>query len=318
MTARGPSPDAGERASALFIDVLEPGPYASIQDLGRPGLGELGVSPSGACDRGSLRLANRLLGNSEGAAAIEATMGGLEVRAGSAVLVAVTGAPAPVTVDGQPVPHSAPVVLPQRSLLRLGSPDRGLRTYVAVRGGLVVDPVLGSCSTDVLSGLGPRPLSAGQRLPLGRPARGWHPIDVASVEVADADPLWLRIRLGPRADWFTAAALGALRGGTYEVTSSSNRVGLRLTGPRLEQRAADDVERELPSEGVVAGALQVPPDASPVLLLADHPVTGGYPVIAVVLDADLDLAGQARPGQRVRFRVANPPGWHGGLTNMAT
>lgn len=301
MTAVGAEADGPPRAVA-FLAVVEPGPYASIQDLGRPGLGALGVGASGACDRASLRLANRLLGNPEGAAAVEATAGGLVLQAYGDVLVAVTGAPAPITVDDRPAAASAPVAMRAGAVLRLGAPRRGLRTYVAVRGGVAVDATLGSRATDVLAGLGPAPLAAGQRLPVGRAARGWEPIDIAPVEIGDGDPLWLRVRLGPRDDRFTAAALAALRSGTYEVTSASNRVGLRLAGPRLQ---VDDTE-ELPSEGMVPGALQVPPSALPTLLLADHPVTGGYPVIAVVVDADLDAAGQAPPGQRLRFRVVGP------------
>lgn len=293
------APDSDASLAGGYLDVLEPGPYASIQDLGRPGLGSLGVGASGACDRGSLRLANRLLGNPEGAAAIEATAGGLVLRAGTAVVIAVSGAPCPLTVDGQAAPASAPVALQAGARLTLGAPDRGLRTYVAVRGGIAVSPTLGSRATDVLAGLGPPALAAGQRLPIGQPPGDWNPVDIAPAEIDASDPLWLRIRLGPRDDRFSAAAIMALGTGPYEVTSASNRIGLRLAGPRLEAR--DDAE--LPSEGLVPGSLQVPPSALPTLLLADHPVTGGYPVIAVVVDADLDAAGQARPGQRLRFRV---------------
>jgi len=299
MIRREPGAVHGAARPLAFLDVLQPGPYASVQDLGRPGLGALGVGMSGACDRSSLRLANRLLGNPEGAAAVEVTAGGLVLRTGGDVLVAVTGAPAPVFVDERPAPASAPVALPAGAVLRLGLPGRGLRTYVAVRGGLTVGATLGSRSTDVLAGLGPAALQAGQRLPVGRPAGAWNPVDIAPVELDGSDPRWLRIRVGPREDRFTAAALVTLRSASYEVTSASNRVGLRLAGPRLEF----DTNEELPSEGMVPGALQVPPSGLPTLLLPDHPVTGGYPVIAVVVDDDLDAAGQTRPGQRLRFRV---------------
>ena len=181
-------------------------------------------------------------------------------------------------------------------------PSRGLRTYVAVRGGLAVEQTLGSRSTDTLAGLGPPPLAAGHRLPVGPAERGWHPVDVAPVDIATGDPLPVRIRLGPRDDRFPPTAIAALGSATYEVTSSSNRVGLRLAGPRLD--VSDDAD--LPSEGMVPGALQVPPSGLPILLLADHPVTGGYPVIAVVVDADLDAVGQASPGQRLRFQAQSP------------
>ncbi len=288
---------------ARFLDVLEPGPYASIQDLGRPGLGSIGVSASGACDRSSLRLANRLVGNREGAPVIETTAGGLALRAVGEVLVAVTGAPTPLMIDGRSEPQFAPIAVRAGAVLRLGAPTQGLRTYVAVRGGLAVAHTLGSCATDVLSGLGPPPLAAGQQLPVGKAALAWTPVDVAPVpNFGDTDRREVRVRLGPRHDRFTAEALERLATGTYEVSSASNRVGLRLTGARLEVRD----QSELPSEGMVPGALQVPPSALPTLLLADHPVTGGYPVLAVVIDADLDAVGQARPGQRLRFRVVGP------------
>jgi biotin-dependent carboxylase-like uncharacterized protein len=283
-----------------FLEVVEPGPYASIQDLGRPGLGSIGVSASGACDRSSLRLANRLVGNREGAAAIEATAGGLALRADRDLVVAVTGAPTPITINDRPQPQLAPIAMSAGAVLRLGTPRGGVRTYVAVRGGLAVASTLGSCATDVLSGLGPPPLEAGQRLPVGDPIDTWTPVDVApTAEVAATGTLALRICLGPRHDRFSGQALERLAEGPYEVTTASNRVGLRLAGAALELRD----KSELPSEGLVPGALQVPPSGLPTLLLADHPVTGGYPVIAVVIDADLDSAGQAPPGQRLRFKV---------------
>ncbi|WP_019544226.1 biotin-dependent carboxyltransferase family protein [Streptomyces sulphureus] len=282
------------------LEVVSTGPLATLQDLGRPGLAHIGVGASGAADRGALRLANRLVANPESAAAIEATLGGLAVRAVREVVVAVTGAPCPVTVDGvAAAPHSV-VRVPAGAELRLGVPQSGLRSYLAVRGGLTVDPVLGSRATDVLAGLGPDPLTAGTHLPVGPPPERFPCIDLAPVEAPVSGELTLRVVPGPRAEWFTQAALDALLSSAYEVTSESNRVGMRLDGPLLERVRAE----ELPSEGMVAGALQVPPSGQPTLFLADHPVTGGYPVIAVVASRDVDRAAQARPGQRVRFTVS--------------
>jgi biotin-dependent carboxylase-like uncharacterized protein len=166
-----------------------------------------------------------------------------------------------------------------------------------VRGGVDVPAVLGSRSTDTLSGLGPPPLAAGNRLPLGRLAGEEPVVDVAAVRPPSADPV-LRVLPGPRRDWLSPSAWTALTTRLWTVTADSNRVGLRLSGPRLE-RARDD---ELPSEGLVPGAVQVPPDGAPVLFLADHPVTGGYPVLAVVRTADLPAVAQLRPGDRLRFR----------------
>jgi biotin-dependent carboxylase-like uncharacterized protein len=257
----------------------------------------VGVPASGAADEAAHRLANRLVGNQVEAATVEATAGGLQLRAESAVLVAVTGAPAPLDVGGRPAPLNAPLSLRPGEVLALGVPAAGLRSYVAVRGGVDVVPVLGSRSTDTLSGLGPAPLRAGDRLPVGRLAGEEPVVDVAPVGSPPTRPV-LRVLAGPRRDWLAASAWTALASEEWTVSADSDRVGLRLTGPRLD-RARDD---ELPSEGLVPGAMQVPPDGAPVLFLADHPVTGGYPVIAVVVTADLPLAAQLRPGDRLRFR----------------
>jgi len=280
------------------LTVLSPGPLATVQDGGRTGWASIGVTRSGAADRASAELAGRLVGNDPAAAVVEVTAGGLRVRAGRTVLVAVTGAPAPVTVDGRPAPFAAPLTLRPGQELALGVPPVGLRSYLAVRGGVDVPPVLGSRSTDTLSGLGPAPLRAGDELPVGGLAGAEPFVDVAPVRAPSTEPV-LRVLPGPRRDWLAPAAWTALTTGSWEASADSDRVGLRLVGPRLE-RARDD---ELPSEGLVPGAVQVPPDGAPVLFLADHPVTGGYPVLAVVATADLPAAAQLRPGDRVRFRA---------------
>jgi biotin-dependent carboxylase-like uncharacterized protein len=279
------------------LTVLAPGPFATIQDGGRVGWASIGVPRSGAADRSSADLANRLVGNLPEAAVVEVTAGGLRLRAERTILVAVTGAPLPVSVGGREVPFNGPVTVPAGGVLALGLPTAGLRTYVAVRGGIDAPPVLGSRSTDTLSGLGPAPLAAGDRLAVGRLAGEEPVVDVAAVRPPSADPV-LRVLPGPRRDWLVPEAWTALTTQAWTVTADSNRVGLRLSGPRLE-RARDD---ELPSEGLVPGAIQVPPDGAPVLFLADHPVTGGYPVLAVVVTPDLATVGQLRPGDVIRFR----------------
>lgn len=281
------------------LDVLATGPFATVQDLGRFGRAGLGVGVSGAADRGALRLGNRLAGNDEGAAGIEVTLGGLEVRAVGAGYAAVTGAYGPVTVNGRPAAVNALLRLEDGDRLRIGPPEAGLRTYLAVRGGVDVPPVLGSRATDTMAGIGPGPLRTGTRLPVGTPAGVLPSVDHAPVRTPTLGPLTLEVVPGPRDDWFAPHALAALTSRPYEVTSDSDRIGMRLTGPPLERARTG----ELPSEGMVRGALQVPPSRMPTLLLADHPVTGGYPVIAVVVAADVDRAAQARPGQRIRFRL---------------
>jgi biotin-dependent carboxylase-like uncharacterized protein len=279
------------------IEILRPGPLATVQDLGRPGLAALGVGTSGAADRRSLRLANRLVGNPEGAAAVEITFGGFSARFDRPALVAVTGAPGPLRVGGRAAGMQAPLRVPAGAELHLGPPTSGLRSYLAVRGGVAVPPVLHARATDTLSGLGPPPLRPGTVLPVGTDALAYPTVDLAPQPAYPDEPL-LRVVPGPRDDWFAGDALAALCAEPYQVTSDSDRVGLRLAGTALRRRDT----RELPPEAMVDGALQVPPSGQPILFLADHPVTGGYPVVGVVVADDLHLAAQARPGQRIRFR----------------
>jgi biotin-dependent carboxylase-like uncharacterized protein len=282
------------------LRVLESGPLATVQDRGRPGWASIGVTASGAADRSASDLANRLVGNDPAAAVVEVTAGGLRVRAERTVLVAVTGAPVPVVAGGRAAPFNGPLTLPAGVELVLGRPALGLRSYLAVRGGVDLPPVLGSRSTDTLSGLGPAPLRPGDRLPIGTLAGDEPVVDVAAVRPPSTRPV-LRVLPGPRRDWLDPAAWSALTGAEWTVTPDSDRVGLRLAGPLLRRARGG----ELPSEGLVPGAVQVPPDGAPVLFLADHPVTGGYPVLAVVSAADLSAAAQLRPGDAVRFRPAH-------------
>ncbi|QLY31042.1 biotin-dependent carboxyltransferase family protein [Nocardia huaxiensis] len=281
-----------------MIRVEQVGPLATIQDLGRPGWFTSGVGVSGAADRSSLRLANRLVGNSEDAAAIEVLLGGLELLAESHLTLAVTGASAPATVDGRPVGAASVLELEEGQRLRLGYAMSGLRAYVAVRGGIDIAPVLGSRSRDTLSGIGPPPLCSGDVLPIGPPPRAYSPIDVAPVAPPLDGLLTARVVLGPRDDWFTDAAM--LFDGDWTVSQDTDRIGARLdrrNGPPLRR----SIQGELPTEGMALGSIQVPPSGQPVVFLADHPITGGYPVIGVVVDADVDAVAQARPGQTVRF-----------------
>jgi KipI family sensor histidine kinase inhibitor len=364
------------------VEVIRAGVLTTIQDLGRPGYGHLGVPRSGAADPASLRLANQLVGNEPGAAGLEFTAGRAELRFRAPVVIAVAGSaarPGVLTVragDGEPVPAppDRALVLPAGAVLRL-DPAAGPRGYLAIAGGIDAPAVLGSRSADLLSGLGPRPLRAGDRLPLGPPgpasgetlgAVPWPPPDgrpsssttasapgttgpapgnagpapgnadsasgttgsasgnvggqsagaasagggiagatplVAAATLAGSParraPVALPVVLGPRDDWFSPAARRVLMDSIYQVTPASNRVGLRLSGPRLDRARAG----ELPSEGLVTGAIQVPPDGQPILMLADHPVTGGYPVIAVATAEAISAAAHLRPGDLIRFTV---------------
>ncbi|MFC9398381.1 biotin-dependent carboxyltransferase family protein [Streptomyces sp. NPDC057027] len=278
------------------LAVVRAGALTTVQDLGRTGYAHLGVPRSGALDPAAVRLVNRLVGNLEDSAVLETTVSGCALRPRCAVTVAVGGAPCPVRVDGRPAAWGTTVRVGAGSVLEVGAAVRGLRSYVAVGGGIAVAPVLGSRSTDLLSGLGPAPLAEDTVLPLGPDTGAGVAVD-APPWPGPPDELVLRVRLGPRDDWFTADALRALSTRAYRVSPASNRIGLRLGGPPLERAVAG----ELPSEGMVLGAVQVPPDGRPVVFLADHPTTGGYPVVAVVREADLGAAAQAVPGTPVRF-----------------
>ncbi|MDO3683767.1 biotin-dependent carboxyltransferase family protein [Micromonospora sp. C28ISP2-4] len=303
-----------------MIEVLRAGALTTVQDQGRPGWAHLGVPRSGALDPAALRLANRLVGNDKHAAGLEITMTGCALRFTRAVAVALTGAPADVLVEWSPpvhpptraaTPHTvgpaAPrdatrrpgdvgraLSLPAGAVLRVGPARAGVRTWLAVSGGITVEPVLGSRSTDTLSGLGPPPLRDGDRLPLGTPDGPPPPVDVAVTRPVP-DALRLSVRPGPRQDWFTPEALDLLCRDAYTVSPDSNRVGARLAGAALPRAVAG----ELPSEGLVLGAVQVPPSGQPLVFLADHPTTGGYPVIGVV--DDVTALAQARPGTTVTF-----------------
>jgi biotin-dependent carboxylase-like uncharacterized protein len=274
------------------------GPLTTVQDLGRPGYGHLGVPPGGALDPDALRLANRLVGNPETAAGLETTFGGLDIVLAEPGCLAVTGAPAPLTAGGRPAPLYAAIPVPAGGRVALGVPSAGVRSYVAIAGGIAVAPVLGSRATDVLAGLGPPALAPGDVLPVGDP--------VGEPSTVDSAPAWppgngtLRLHPGPRDDWFTGGALRLLTSQPYRVTTQSNRIGVRLAGPALARFRTD----ELPSEGLVTGAVQVPPSGQPVVFLADHPTTGGYPVIGVVDPRDLAAVAQTRPGAELIFRLS--------------
>ncbi|WP_269856370.1 biotin-dependent carboxyltransferase family protein [Streptomyces sp. RPT161] len=282
--------------TARYLEVVRAGALTTVQDLGRSGHAHLGVARAGALDEPAHRLANRLVGNPEHAATLETTVNGCAVRAGCPLLAAVTGAPCPVRVDGRPAAWGAPVYVPSGAVLELGRVTAGLRAYLALAGGVRSTPVLGSRSTDLLSGLGPGPLRDGERLPVGEPYGTPAAVDAAPCP---GPPTELVVPLipGPRADWFSPNALRILAAGGYTVSPASNRIGLRTEGPALP-RARDG---ELPSEGMVLGAVQVPPDGRPVIFLADHPTTGGYPVIGVASQDSLAPAAQAAPGTPVRF-----------------
>ncbi|MGB3762956.1 MAG: biotin-dependent carboxyltransferase family protein [Ornithinimicrobium sp.] len=283
------------------LEIIEPGPQALVQDAGRSGWAAIGVGRCGAADRSAYELGARLVAHEAGTASLEVTLGGLVARVHGSMTVALTGADAGATVDGNPVAHACLLDLRDGQELRLGMPSAGLRTYLTARGGWDVPAVLGSRSTDTLSGVGPAPVKAGDLLRLGH-YRGSYPnVDAAPVPLPRDELMELSILPGPRLDWFASSE--PLTDQEWIVSDRSNRIGIRLQGDAVA-RSEGKKDVELPSEGMVRGALQVPPDGQPVLFGNDHPVTGGYPVIAVVPSADMDRAAQLRPGQPVRLRWA--------------
>ncbi|MBV2181956.1 MAG: urea amidolyase family protein [Castellaniella sp.] len=317
ISAAAGSPGAvpGAFAAAVpHLEVLGAGLQTVFQDLGRPGLTGMGVSCSGALDRGALRRVNRLVGNRSDATVLENALGGLRLACHGRAVVAVTGAQVPValtTASGVRLPAAGgrALTMEDGQVLRIGQPRAGVRCYVAVRGGWAVPPVLGSCATDVLAGIGPDPVRTGDRLVVGREAVAGDPIWQSKVDPESAHPhprpgdvVTLDVVPGPRDDWFEPEALARLQSQEWLVTPQSNRVGMRLSGHEPLPRRR---KRELPSEGTVTGAIQVPANGQPVLFLADHPLTGGYPVIAVVHSRELDRLGQVPVGARLRFRFVN-------------
>ena len=280
------------------LEILATGPLTLVQDLGRAGFAAIGVGRSGAADREAFRLGARLLAQPYTAAALEVTFGGLSIRAHGDLQMALTGAPAPAAIDGRTVGYFGPFALGNSQVLTLGTPQVGLRSYLSVRGGIAVPPVLESRATDTLSGLGPPPVQTGDMLPVGPPPAAFPAVDVAPAPALSDDTLVLHALRGPRDDWL--ADMDALVSTEWTVSSHSDRVGIRLTGEPLQYHAKR-IDQELPSEGVVPGAIQVPSGGQPVVFLADHPVTGGYPVVAVLLDDDIDRAAQAVPGQQLRI-----------------
>lgn len=316
FTDAGPLPACGLPAPATpartdattgtYLEITSPGLQSVLQDMGRPGQTGQGVSRSGALDLGALRSANRAVGNPSDMACVESVLGGLSFICHGNAVIAITGAHTPVTITNVSglqwqASNYQPIELEAGDRVSLGSPKAGLRSYLAIRGGFDVTPVLGSLSTDTLAQLGPESLAVGDRLGFCEPVTG------TSVSLSEAPAfelpttaniVTLDVVMGPRTDWFTQDAIQRLSSQLWRVTSQSNRVGIRLAGDTPLERSH---HQELPSEGTSVGAIQVPASGQPVLFLADHPLTGGYPVIASVASHHLDLAGQIPVNAQIRF-----------------
>ena len=285
----------------MTLVVLRPGPLSTIQDLGRPRCGSIGVPRGGSMDEPALRLANRLVGNPDAAAAIEMTLAGPEVRFENDSVIALAGARFEATIEGRPVRRGESLTVGAGQELTIGRTLEGARAVLAVLGGIDVPVILGSRSTCLgggFGGLDGRALRAGDRLSVGRRngkilrrrlrSEAWP---------AYSSECTLRVVAGPQFDRFSDRGGQVFFSATYTISPRSDRTGLRLDGPAVEHAGSADL---LP-EGMLPGGIQVPADGRPIILGADCPVTGGYAKIAAVISADLWRVAQAKPGDRVRF-----------------
>jgi antagonist of KipI len=291
----------------MSLQILQSGMHSAVQDAGRTGWRASGISPGGACDPFAARIANYLVGNEAGAAVVEIALGGLRVSVETVRVVAWTGADFTVRLQGQRLPAGRAALLLPGEELAFGYARRGCRAWLAVAGGVSVSPILGSRSYDSRAGLS-RPLRSGDLLPLGTSSTLGERLAVRleesriaawGAQIRWASPVErgpeLRVVRGSEWDHFDAAVFCAQ---PFSVTAASDRMGVRLQGPKLSAAAIP----ELLSEGVAPGTIQVPPGGNPILLLADAQTVGGYPKLAHVVTADLPIAAQLRPEDAVRFR----------------
>lgn len=284
------------------VEVLRPGAFSTIQDLGRFGLAHLGISPAGAADALSLRIANRLVGNEENAAGIEMTLTGVTLRFRSACIIALTGADLATAA----LPPFQPVRMRAGSVLECGPLRGGARSYLALAGAVLVPHLLGSAATLAAAACGGykgRPLRRGDILETGSPAGAVRLVDPARLRALVPRRASIRVTKGPHHHRFGAHALARFCATAYRVSTQSNRMGLRLEGEAVRPSLTD----ELLTEGMSLGAIQIPPSGQPIVLFVDQQTTGGYPVLANIIAADLHCIGQLLPGDGVRFQLVSIP-----------
>lgn len=283
------------------ILVQAPGLFTTVQDLGREGFGPIGVSPSGAADPVSLRIGNRLAGNPEGVAALEMTLVGGAFTFERATVIAVTGADFGPCLNGVTLPMWTSVQIQEGQTITFGPSRSGARAYLCIQGGIAVEPFLGSASTHVLSGLGGfegRALRKGDRLELGAASCRFQKRSVSPKALEALQPQKIiRVTDGPQSDWFGDSAWKIFTESTFLVSEQSNRMGIRLEGPSIPM----DGSREMITEGVSLGAIQVPASGQPIILFVEQQTTGGYPKIANVISADLHSLGQLRPRDAIHL-----------------
>jgi antagonist of KipI len=299
----------------MSLLIVRPGLLTTVQDLGRFGSQDVGVSVSGSMDWFSHRLANCLVGNDETAATLEVTLIGPEIAFEADATIAITGAHFEITCGGQPIPTGSSVRVAGGQAIRFGRLLRGARAYIAVAGGIQTPVVLGSRATHLVTGLGGvegRAVAPGDRLPIGSMAVEWPVRTASGLPLPNNRFARLRVMRGPQDDWFAEAAFKTLFNAEFLVSSRSNRMGFRLEGPGLARsRAGEPI-----SEPVAMGAIQVPGSGEPIMLMADRQTAGGYPKIGHVITADLPLAGQLAPGDRVGFVECNRKDAMAALLNL--
>jgi antagonist of KipI len=290
------------------IEVLKPGLMTTVQDLGRFGYQGYGMPVAGAMDSLALQIGNLLVGNARHEAALEVTMAGPRLRFQSDTVIAITGAHLHPTVDGNPVTCWKSMRIQQGQVLDFGQPVEGLRAYVAIAGGIAVQPVMGSKSTYLkarVGGFHGRPLKRGDCLPIGTPRRSLDDLSGRwlSREECPRYPRQKKVRvvLGPQKDAFTEEGLRTFLTEVYEVTPQSDRMGYRLRGPKIQHRESADII----SDAVAPGAIQVPADGQPIILMADRQTVGGYTIIGTVISVDLPWVAQAAPGTRLLFEAVS-------------
>lgn len=281
----------------LFIEHITG--YATVQDHGRPGHAHLSVPPSGAFDRDSHDFANRLVGNSAHAATLELTRATVQFRFDEQATIAVTGAPTSIIIDGRQRDSHRGIVVPANTTVLVATQHLGMRSYLAIRGGIASELIMGSRAYDELSHIGTPPVQTGHEFQIGSDAEATPAVArQVSSGVNLSDFVTLHIHKGPR--WGFCANSQHLIEHDYTVTAQLNRIGLRLSGPAIEW----NTNERLPSEGMLTGAIQIAADGQPILFGPDHPTTGGYPVIAVLDERDISTVAQLVPGTVLRFTLA--------------
>ena len=283
----------------MKLTILSPGPLSTIQDAGRFGAMGKGFSPGGAMDLEAMTLANLLVGNAPGVGVIEMTMLGITARFDCDCVIALTGADMSAWLNDRTVEPYCSISVHSGDVLSMKAAKSGMRAYLAVAGGFDLPVVMGSVSTNLKCGLGGfqgRRLRSGDELPLNQSGTTYHPRRIAPPgNYPDSIPL--RVLLGPQDDAFTKQGIDTFLGSVYTVTDKADRMGIRLSGEKIESKHGVDIL----SDGIAAGSVQIPASGTPIIMMADRQTTGGYAKIATVISADLSRAAQARPGTRIHF-----------------